>query len=390
MRIDLHSHPALKTYLWNAPLDRALKTSAFVNLFALQTDCEKLVTGNMDVMVVAHYLPEARILRDSNLLHFVEMLGGPLLNGLLSKIEDDSTAERPYQQTLKMLDLFEASVTRAAQNGCRIAIARSRAEMELLQTQGQRVLLQAVEGGHSLGHELPPVRYLDHLQKLFDRGICMLTLGHFFPNDFVSPVNSVPELDRQILGWTYHDEPPEGLTNAGRELVHAMLEMGMIIDLTHCKRQARTEIFGLNRARGNSQRPLVFSHTGIATICDQPMNPIEEEVRVIRDCGGVIGVIFCNDWLVDPGFTVEELITDKGLKNIAATMIEIRRIAGTWDCVAIGTDFDGMTNPTDDLRDTSFMDRLITELQNRGVTSTEVDAITGKNALRVLQMGWNR
>lgn len=64
----------------------------------------------------------------------------------------------------------------------------------------------------------------------------------------------------------------------------------------------------------------------------------------------------------------------------------------------IGTDFDGFTDPPDDLPDSSFLDRvtlrIIWGLKNDyGLDDANMEAaarkILGGNALRVLQAGWS-
>ncbi len=80
------------------------------------------------------------------------------------------------------------------------------------------------------------------------------------------------------------------------------------------------------------------------------MNPTDAEIKTIAGFGGVIGVIFMNYWL-DSGHH------DNGLDLIVATIKHIVDKGGI-DAVAIGSDFDGFTDPPDDLKDISEMPRL--------------------------------
>jgi len=52
--------------------------------------------------------------------------------------------------------------------------------------------------------------------------------------------------------------------------------------------------------------------------------------------------------------------------------------------VALGTDFDGFTDPPDDLQDPSDLPRLSEALLADGFAEGEVEKILGGNALRVL------
>ncbi len=54
----------------------------------------------------------------------------------------------------------------------------------------------------------------------------------------------------------------------------------------------------------------------------------------------------------------------------------------------MGTDFDGFTDPPDDVRDASHLGRVTAMLLDRGVPEPDVLKILGGNAQRVLEAGW--
>jgi microsomal dipeptidase-like Zn-dependent dipeptidase len=56
--------------------------------------------------------------------------------------------------------------------------------------------------------------------------------------------------------------------------------------------------------------------------------------------------------------------------------------------VAVGTDFDGFTDPPDDCSDESQLPRLRTHLVEKGLPADAIDAVLGGNARRVLSEGW--
>jgi membrane dipeptidase len=58
--------------------------------------------------------------------------------------------------------------------------------------------------------------------------------------------------------------------------------------------------------------------------------------------------------------------------------------------VGIGTDFDGFTDPPDDLENASYLPRLTQRLLAEGYSRTAILQIWGGNALRVLRQGWGR
>ena len=76
--------------------------------------------------------------------------------------------------------------------------------------------------------------------------------------------------------------------------------------------------------------------------------------------------------------------TKRGLNFISRT-IERFVQAGGIDHVAIGTDFDGFTDPPDDLKDSSEIRFLTQRLISDNYSEEQIKKILGINALRVLQ-----
>ena len=110
------------------------------------------------------------------------------------------------------------------------------------------------------------------------------------------------------------------------------------------------------------------------------MSPTEDEIHHIATTGGVIAVIFMNTWL-------GEHENKNGLDAIVATIRQIADVGGI-GAVAIGSDFDGFTNPPDDLKDIAEMPKLTEALLKAGFSETEVEKILGLNMERVLRDGW--
>lgn len=171
-----------------------------------------------------------------------------------------------------------------------------------------------------------------------------------------------------------------------------MLDKGIVVDFVHSTPNARKKIFEINDNRGTEKRPLVFSHTGIQTLYFHPLNPSDEEILKIQECGGVIGMIFDNYFqrgFEEDDFPFWDFNPDNGVKHIINTIKYIHKLTGTYDNIAIGSDLDGFTDPPDDLYNLSRMSVLKKELKkNFGNSAT--NKILGKNVYRVLQNGWGK
>jgi microsomal dipeptidase-like Zn-dependent dipeptidase len=121
------------------------------------------------------------------------------------------------------------------------------------------------------------------------------------------------------------------------------------------------------------------------------MAPDDDEILAIKECNGIIGVIFMNYWLsgVDEKFLS---CRDDGFENIFNTIKYISEVTQSFDHISIGTDFDGMSDPPDDCFGTSMLSQFKQKLFDRknelGATEDDIHKILGKNILRVLEQGW--
>ena len=94
-----------------------------------------------------------------------------------------------------------------------------------------------------------------------------------------------------------------------------------------------------------------------------------------------VGVIFMPYWLTGKG-------EGPGLDAIWRTMSTVREWTGSWEHVAIGTDFDGFTYPPDDCDSSSKLPRVRELLEAKRLSAAEVEAVLGGNARRVLRTAW--
>lgn len=391
--VDMHSHPVLKTYLFDYDIGDNHWTVPDFYPFHMQADIPKIREGGVDVVVSAAYLPERPFVESSNILDGAE----PILKffGLLSnKVEDNSTPNKPFEQTVQIISNFKDKIKHSEnKNGDMAIVADDLTTLENNINNDKPIFLNAIEGGHSLGRGLSNKDdYLNNLKALYNSGVCLLTLAHFCANDITNQVSGIPPSILKTLNIRIPIDRSKGLTETGRAVVNEMLQMGMIVDLTHCTKVARDEVFSINRARGGSMRPLVFSHNGIRELCyidnedASEMNPDNEEILKIKDCNGVIGLIMDNYWL----FGQEEkfLQYNPALSHLISTIKYIKLLTGSYDNIAIGTDYDGFTDPSDDLKDYSRMPYFTKAMINSGISKEDVKKILGGNAMRVLREGW--
>jgi microsomal dipeptidase-like Zn-dependent dipeptidase len=136
----------------------------------------------------------------------------------------------------------------------------------------------------------------------------------------------------------------------------------MVVDLTHSTPLARKKVYKINRSLGDNRRPLVFSHAGVQELfrkqsgSDKLYNLDDDEIREIHHCHGVIGLIADNYWV----FGQEEKFLEYNpvIPKLIETIDYIHDMTGTYENIAVGTDYDGFTDTSDDLLDPSEMPNL--------------------------------
>ncbi len=164
-----------------------------------------------------------------------------------------------------------------------------------------------------------------------------------------------------------------GLTDAGRDLVRACNERGVMLDLAHLNERGFFDVAALSEA------PLVVSHAAAHALAPMPRSVTDAELDAIGDSGGLVGVVFDTVMTRSDG----ELVFDTALDVIAGHIEYIAERIGL-EHVALGSDFDGCFPPAA-LDDASKMQALLAVL---GWSDEELAQLAHGNWLRVLRATW--
>lgn len=356
---DIHAHPPLNAYLFDRDLRRHHFSGRTFNPLSSLSDFVMLEEGDVRVVWSSLHVPERAFFR-CRLLWLLAHLtrGGRKLVRLSA-----------WDCLLDMMDEMERQVERAPA----FAVARSNRELDEVLESGRRAVVHTVEGGHVLeGH-------LHRVAELAERGVASLTLAHLFPNNLAGHAEGISAVLRRLPVCPLDTgvAAPRGLTPFGRQVVEEMVRVSMVPDLTHCTPTARKEVLDIVADR----IPVIASHVGVRALNSIDYNLYDAEIQRIHGSGGVVGVIFMPYWL-------DRDNPRDGLKSVWKTMSRIREVTGDWSAVAIGTDFDGFTDPPDDLGDASRLPRVRWMLRDHGIEPSDIEAIMGGNARRVLRRGW--
>jgi membrane dipeptidase len=313
--------------------------------------------------------------------------------GLISPIGYDEAAaqaEDKYQAIMRMIRGYRDQ----------IALATTADEVEAIHESGRLVALIGMENSWPLGEDL------SNVGMWAERGVRYVSITHFGNNQFGGSSN--PNLAQ--------GDPSEdpGLTELGRGLVSELNDHGVMVDVSHVGKRTMLEAIALSRA------PVMASHSGARAVYDHPRNLDDEQLRAIRDNGGVAQMVAFRRYIgeVDPelaeaeralaqefGFASRQdfaAATDRQrdayqarLRELRASMNDITistladhidhavQVAGI-DHVGIASDFDG-GGGVGGWDDASTTPAVTAELIRRGYSESDIAKIWGGNLLRVMR-----
>ena len=172
-----------------------------------------------------------------------------------------------------------------------------------------------------------------------------------------------------------------GLTEMGKKVVRAMQEKKMIIDVSHLNDNGFWDISKMAVA------PFIASHSNCRALCNAPRNLTDDQLRTIRDCGGVVGLNAYRNFVdADP-----QKQTVERLAEHAAHMIDIMGI----DHVCCGFDFFEFIEKTPGVRmgndnvkgleDCSKAPGLFDCFSKMGMSEEDKEKIASQNFNRIIQ-----
>jgi microsomal dipeptidase-like Zn-dependent dipeptidase len=382
MLVDLHAHYPMHVLPdsaqrrthdrlrdWNRRRRRALIVNFVSRLFNYQ--------GPGDTPSVTESL-----LRDGDVGVVLSVLYGAFDEIDLSKSYGAPPAASYFADVVAQLELVEDHVARTGE----AVIAHSPAELDGLLTGGRPILIHAIEGGFQLGQDEPAIKA--NVRTLADRGVAYVTVAHLFWRDVATNAPALPFLP----DWLYHlvfPEPDVGLTPLGRAAVEAMAQHGILVDITHMSERSIADTFALLDERDPGKRiPVIATHMacrfgGLEYCFD------DDTIRRVAERGGLLACILCEHY-ISSGLKRRTSSYDDSIELLFTHIDRIRKITGSADHVAIGSDLDGYIKPAlPGLEHMGHMRRLQQSLHDR-YGPAEAEQMCNGNALRVLRGAWRR
>ena len=313
-------------------------------ILTLDTHCDTPMKFDQQIRF---YSRDPRILVD---LHKMTegRLDATIMVAYLRQLERDETSlETAFAKADRLLSEIEAMVALSADS---VGIAYTPDDLYRLKREGRRALMLGIENGYAIGNDISRI---EHFRL---RGVVYMTLCHNGDNDLCDSAHGNAE----------HG----GLSALGREAIHEMNRVGMMIDLSHAAESSFYQAIEV------SSTPIVCSHSSARALCDHPRNLTDEQLRALAASGGVAEVCLYDGFLRKEGGST----VDDAVRHICH-MVEIAGI----DHVGIGTDFDG-DGGIIGCADASEVINLTRRLLAEGCTEEDITKLWGGNFLRVMRL----
>jgi membrane dipeptidase len=300
----------------------------------------------------------------------------------------------PHLWIPRALELIDAVHQQARLHPQEMEVAYTADDIRRIHRAGKIAALMGVEGGHIIQDSLAVLR------DYYRLGVRYMTLTHFKTNDWADSSGDA----------AVHN----GLTSLGRDIVHEMNRLGMMVDISHVSDKTFYD------ALETSTKPMIASHSSLRAFSDIPRNMSDEMIRALGKKGGVVFINFNAAYLDKKAYDVFARNKDQRDRDIADMMAlnagnprrwemkrEIRRryaamlpkvgidavlrtidhavkVAGA-DHVGFGSDFDGIAGMAPvGMEDVSKYPALVRGLIALGYKDEDIRKIMGENLLRVL------
>jgi membrane dipeptidase len=245
-----------------------------------------------------------------------------------------------------MLDTFYSECLK---NEDSITPATSHQDILKAIDQGKMVALLSIEGADILEGDLGILRVFYRL------GVRMLGLVHSLRNQLADGVT-----DSRTGG---------GLSEFGVKVVEELNHLGVLIDVSHLSDSGFWDLIDV------TSEPIMASHSNCRAVCGHVRNLTDDQIQVLADRGGVMGINF------SPNFIHP---TKADVARVVDHIDHIVELVGV-DYVGLGSDFDGIRGTPVGLEDVSKMPNITLDLVNRGYSEEDIRKILGENHLRVFK-----
>ncbi|WP_375775002.1 dipeptidase [Bradyrhizobium sp. ma5] len=256
------------------------------------------------------------------------------------------------------LSALETMVARA---GGKIRCATTVDEIEAARRDAAFSIVLHLEGAEAIDADL------DGLAQLYSRDLRSLGLVWSRPNIFGHG---------EPFAYPRSPDTGPGLTDAGKALVKACNELGIMLDAAHLNERGFWDLAAVSTA------PIVATHACAHAVCPATRNLTDKQLDAVRASGGVVGFNFSVSEVRPDGHRDPDIPIDTVVDHLSYL---VERMGD--DHVALGSDFDGALMPLP-LRDASHLPKLIHALRAHGYDDATLHKLAFDNWMRVFRQSW--
>ncbi|MGB0907799.1 MAG: dipeptidase [Maricaulaceae bacterium] len=283
----------------------------------------------------------------------------------------------------------------------RIELAKTAADVRRIVAQGKRAALIGMENAYPLGGTTKSV------DLWADRGVRYMGITHMGHNQFGDSSNPKAQ-------WNEPDAVFGGLSDLGRDLVVALNDAGIMVDVSHAGKATMMQATALSRV------PVIASHSGVMGVAKSARNLDDEQLKTLATNGGVVQLVALGAYVkaltpkqeafkasvrADMGLETDKALwgmdeaQQKAYFAALAPMADMSPPASVSDYadhidyavkvaginhVGIASDFDGGGGIAG-WEDASETANVTEELISRGYSEEDIAKIWGENLLRVME-----
>jgi membrane dipeptidase len=303
-------------------------------------------------------------------------------------------------ETKQALRRVEHALEQLEQNRDAVELALNADDVIRIRAKGKIAAILDIEGSYDLDGDLGV------LHSLYRLGVRSAQLSaHNWSQNYADACCSPPE-------WN-------GLTPHGRDVVHEMNRLGMVINVSHASDET------ISQAIDASSDPVIATHHGLRSVVNIPRNMPDALLKKMAAKGGVFGFQVGNEFHSPVEYayqtqhekhafwdtsTVRKEVDGKSIyevdklvggqfPRVGPTVPDsVKMTADEWvavvdkaiemvgeDHVSFGSDFDGGPNLPRGMRDTRDLPMITDAMVRRGYSEARIDKFWGGNLLHVFR-----
>lgn len=303
-------------------------------------------------------------------------------------------------ETRQALRRMDYALRQLNENRAQVELALNGGDIDRIRTKGKVAAVLDIEGSYDLDGDLGILRDFHAL------GLRSAQLSaHNWNQNYADSCCSAPKSD--------------GLSAHGRELIHEMNRLGMVINISHSGDSTISQVLEI------SERPVIATHHGLRSINDIPRNMPDDLMTKLAEKGGVfcfqIGSEFHYpreyQWLTAQRgkaffdttsipdrvkgksiYEIDALVAPSFPMNGAQVPDSVAMAVDDWvavvdraiqligeDHVGFGSDFDGGPTLARGMRDVRDLPMVTDAMLRRGYSEARIRKFWGGNLLRVFR-----